>query len=34
MTDFSFAVSGVTAPLWLPPLAAAGIAFFTTMVGI
>lgn len=29
-----FSVSGVTAPLWLPPAVAACIAFFTTMIGI
>lgn len=29
-----FAVSGVDTWLWLPPLAALGIAFFTSMVGI
>ncbi len=31
---FTFPVSGVVAPLWLPPLLAGGIAFFTSMVGI
>lgn len=31
---FTFTVSGLTLPLWLPPLAALGIAFFTSMVGI
>jgi hypothetical protein len=30
----TFAVSGVTAPLWLPPLVAAAVAFATSMVGI
>lgn len=29
-----FEVSGVTAPLWLPPLAAFTISFFTSMVGV
>ncbi len=29
-----FEVSGVTAPLWLPPLVAFGISFFTSMVGV
>ncbi|MBF0142889.1 MAG: sulfite exporter TauE/SafE family protein [Magnetococcales bacterium] len=32
--EITFAVSGVTAPLWLPPLAAAIISFFTSMIGI
>lgn len=31
---YTFPISGVTAPLWLPPTVAAGIAFFTSMVGI
>jgi uncharacterized protein len=30
----TFAVSGVTAALWLPPLVAAAVAFATSMVGI
>ncbi|NCS66599.1 MAG: hypothetical protein COS39_07550 [Hydrogenophilales bacterium CG03_land_8_20_14_0_80_62_28] len=29
-----FAISGVTVPLWLPPLAAFIISFFTSMVGV
>jgi uncharacterized membrane protein YfcA len=29
-----FEVSGVTAPLWLPPLVAFGISFFTSMAGV
>ncbi len=31
---FTFPVSGLVLPLWLPPLAALVIAFFTSMVGI
>ncbi len=31
---FAFPVSGLVLPLWLPPLAALAIAFFTSMVGI
>lgn len=34
MMAFTFPISGVTAPLWLPPLVAGGIAFFTSMLGI
>jgi len=33
-SSYTFAVSGLTLPLWLPPLAAMVIAFFTSMVGI
>ncbi|MBF0611443.1 MAG: sulfite exporter TauE/SafE family protein [Magnetococcales bacterium] len=32
--EVTFAVSQVTLPLWLPPLAAAIISFFTSMIGI
>ncbi len=32
--DFTFPISGITAPLWLPPLAGAVVAFFSSMVGI
>ncbi|MEO5348786.1 MAG: sulfite exporter TauE/SafE family protein [Magnetococcus sp. YQC-3] len=34
MMAFTFPVAGVVVPLWLPPLLAGGIAFFTSMVGI
>lgn len=32
--DFVFPVSGVEAPLWLPPLVAFGISIFTSMAGV
>lgn len=34
MPAMLFEVSGITSPLWLPPLVAFGISFFTSMVGV
>jgi uncharacterized protein len=34
IANILFEVSGVTAPLWLPPLVAFTISFFTSMVGV
>jgi uncharacterized protein len=34
IANMLFEVSGVTAPLWLPPLVAFTISFFTSMVGV
>jgi len=34
LTAMLFEVSGVVAPLWLPPLVAFGISFFSSMVGV
>ncbi|MDP3585435.1 MAG: sulfite exporter TauE/SafE family protein [Thiobacillus sp.] len=34
MTDMFFEVAGITVPLWVPPLVAFIISFFTSMVGV
>ena len=34
MTPMFFEIAGVTVPLWLPPLVAFAISFFTSMVGV
>lgn len=34
MADMFFEVAGISAPLWLPPLVAFVVSFFSSMVGV